>query len=75
MKVTLENDSRAPKDVPGEELERLVEADIQAFDAWFQKQQKEAAAKAGGEVFSEPLVRSERAILKTYLYWKTKGAV
>ena len=47
-----------------EELEAEVDSDIAAFDAWFQQHLQNG----------QPLVRSERAILKTYLYWKTKGA-
>lgn len=41
-------------------LEEAVDADIVAFDEYFQKELK-----------NEPLVRSERAIIKTYLHWKT----
>jgi hypothetical protein len=42
-------------------LESVVEADIREFESWFQAQG------------NDPLVRSEVAILKTYLWWKTKG--
>lgn len=42
------------------ELEAIVDADITAFDECFQR-----------ELSNEPLVRSEIAILKTYLLWKT----
>ncbi len=70
MKVTLEG-REALASLPAEQLERLVEEDLQAFDTWFQKKQMETAGQ--GEK-PEPLVRGERAILKTYLYWKTKGA-
>lgn len=44
-----------------EELEKLVEEDLRMFEAWF---------RAKG---NDPLVRSERAILKTYLWFKVKG--
>jgi hypothetical protein len=47
-------------DVPPERLEATVDEDIAAFDVWFQQQADNA-----------PLVGSERAILKTYLYFKT----
>jgi len=46
-------------DAPPERLEAAVDADIAAFDAWFQRRG------------NEPLVRSEVAILKTWLFWKT----
>jgi hypothetical protein len=44
-------------------LEQVVEEDIKAFEKWFMDFLKNG----------EPLVRSEVAILKTYLRWKTKG--
>lgn len=44
-----------------EELETSVSEDLAAFDAWFQS------------LGNDPLVRSEVAILKTYLYFKLKG--
>jgi hypothetical protein len=44
----------------GAELERAVDEDIAKFDECFQK-----------DLDNEPLVRSEVAILKTYLLWKT----
>jgi hypothetical protein len=43
----------------GKTLESTVEEDIRAFETWF---------RAKG---NDPLVRSEIAILKTYLYFKT----
>lgn len=45
-----------------EALESAVDADIQAFEAWF------------SSLGNDPLTKGERAILKTYLWWKTKGA-
>lgn len=45
----------------GNTLEQVVDADINAFDAFFQNALKNDV----------PLVGSERAILKTYLWWKT----
>jgi len=39
--------------------EEAVDAELASFDAWFQNTLKNA-----------PLVKSERAILKTYLAWK-----
>lgn len=45
---------------PGGEAQKVeVDLDIQEFDKWFQAQG------------NEPLVRSEKAILSTYVYWKT----
>jgi hypothetical protein len=43
----------------GETLEQVVDQEIEIFEAWFR------------ELGNEPIVRSERAILKTYLWWKT----
>lgn len=43
------------------ELEAAVDADITAFDEYFQRELKN----------DEPLSKSERAIVKTYLWWKT----
>lgn len=43
------------------DLEAAVDADIKAFDAWFRENKG-----------AEPLVRSEVAILKTYLWFKMK---
>jgi hypothetical protein len=45
-----------------ESLEADVDQDIAAFDAWFQ---------ARG---NEPVVKFEKAILKTFLFFKLKGA-
>lgn len=47
-------------DLVGAELEAAVDEDIVEFDQYFQQ-----------VLQNEPLVLSERAILKTYLYWKT----
>lgn len=45
---------------PGGEAQKVeVDLDLQEFDKWFQSQG------------NEPLVNSETAILRTYLYWKT----
>lgn len=44
-----------------EALEGTVDAEIRAFDKWFQ-------AKG-----NDPLVKSEVAILKTYFWYKLKG--
>lgn len=44
-----------------EQLEQSVNDDIRRFEAWFQG------------LGNDPMVRSEVAILKTYLYWKLKG--
>lgn len=41
-----------------------VEEEVAAFDQFFQN-----------ELQNDPLVRSELAILKTYLFWKTREAV
>lgn len=45
-----------------QDLEAAVDADLAAFEKWFQ----------GHLQNGEPLVSSERAILKTYLYFKTR---
>ena len=45
-----------------EALEPAVDEDIRAFEAWFM------------EKGNDPLTPSERAIIKTYLWRKTKGA-
>jgi hypothetical protein len=47
---------------PPADLERTVELDIENFNSWFRS------------LGNEPLVRSEFAILKTYLFWKVKGS-
>lgn len=49
-------------DVPIEEQEPLVNQEIERFDRWFQS-----------ELGNEPLVRSERAILKTFFFYKLRG--
>lgn len=46
---------------PQPELEAAVEEDIRRFDEWFQS------------IGNDPIVRSEVAILKTYLWWKLRG--
>ncbi len=43
-------------------LEADVDQDITAFEEWF-----------SSHVENGPLVHAERAILKTYLWWKFKG--
>lgn len=48
--------------VEKENLEKVVDGDIDKFDVWFQK-----------TVGAEPIVRSERAILKAYLWYKIRG--
>lgn len=45
----------------GRELEAFVDEDIKEFDSYFQG------------LGNDPLVRSEAAIIKTYLHWKLKG--
>lgn len=47
-------------DVPQSELKKAVDEDIEAFNQFFQTELK-----------NEPLVPSERAIISTYLWWKT----
>jgi len=42
-------------------LEHAVNEDIAHFEEWFRG------------LKNDPLVRSEVAILKTYLFWKVKG--
>lgn len=49
-------------------LEAAVDADIAAFNEWFLKKQRDDQA-----LEPQGLVRSERAILKTYLFFKTRG--
>lgn len=44
----------------GKELEEIVEADIEAFARFF-----------CGQLKNDSLSKPERAILKTYLWWKT----
>lgn len=46
--------------IPKEALEEGVDQEIQEFDAWFQS------------LGNSPLVKGERAIIKTYLAWKLK---
>lgn len=41
------------------EVEREVDADIDEFERWF-----------ASKVENGPLLHAERAILKTYLWWK-----
>ncbi len=48
-------------DVQVEEQEKTVDEEIAAFDAWFQSKG------------NDPLVKSERAILKTYFWYKLRG--
>lgn len=44
----------------GKALEKEVDADLDAFNAWFQEHLKDG-----------PLDNLERAAIKTYLWWKT----
>lgn len=46
----------------GEELNKEVEGDLQEFEKWFVA------------LGNDPLVRSEIAILKTYLFYKATNA-
>ena len=46
------------KSLQGEELEKLVDADIEAFSTFFQT------------LGNDPVIRSEKAIIKTYLAYK-----
>jgi len=45
-------------------LEEVVDEDIKKFEEWFRTHLQNG----------EPLVRSEKAIIKTYLRWKTLDA-
>ncbi len=46
---------------PGGDAQKVeVDLDIAEFDKWFQAQG------------NEPLVRSEKSIISTYVYWKTR---
>lgn len=45
-----------------EDFEKAVDKDLEEFDQWAQKK------------LGQPIVRSERAILKTYLWYKMKEA-
>jgi len=56
-------------DAPMAEHLAVSDAEIKKFDAWFQKYQVEHGAEE-----PQPLVNSERAILKTYLYYKLRGS-
>lgn len=44
------------------EAEPIVDDDIRAFEAWFREEKGQ-----------EPLAGSEKAIIKTYLWWKLFG--
>ena len=44
-----------------EGLEREVDGDLEAFDEWFRS------------LGNDPMMRSERAILKTFLFFKLKA--
>lgn len=60
--VTVNRTDEAPGDAePNQLLEAAVDADIVAFGEYFQRELKN----------DEPLSKSERAIIKTYLWWKT----
>lgn len=43
-------------------LETAVDSDIAEFNEWFQAEGK-----------NDPLTPAEKAIIKTYLWWKTLG--
>ncbi len=58
LQVTAENKG-------GKALEEEVEEEIMAFDAWFQKGGREQVE----EMVNDPLIKSERAILKTALWY------
>jgi hypothetical protein len=45
----------------GPELKKLVDEDIDKFEEWFRS------------LPNDPLTKSERAIISTYLWWKVKG--
>lgn len=55
-----EHEDASPQVLPPAELEAIVDADIAAFDRYFQ-----------GELGNKPMSPAERAIVKTYLYYKT----
>lgn len=46
---------------PPAELEQVVNDDLRRFETWFKT------------LGNDPLVRSEVAILKTYLFWRIRG--
>lgn len=48
-------------EVSAETREASIREELDAFDQFFQKELK-----------NEPLVRVEAAILRTYLFWKTR---
>lgn len=57
-------DEENPEATPeGEELEKIIDEDIELFDQWFQTEMK-----------NSPILKSEWAMLKTYLYWKTHNS-
>jgi len=47
--------------LPKEGVEAAVDAEIETFNQFFQSELK-----------NEPLLKSEIALLKTYLFWKTR---
>lgn len=53
-------DDRQLSGLKGDALEAIVEEDLKSFDAFFQ-----------GKVDNSPLRQEEKALLKTYLWWKT----
>jgi len=60
--VYLEDDAhRSFTTTEGDFIAAVVDADIAAFGEYFQRELKN----------DEPLSKSEKAILKTYLWWKT----
>lgn len=48
--------------MPKEAIEPAVDKEIENFDQFFQSELK-----------NEPLLKSEKALLKTYLFWKTRS--
>lgn len=61
--VSLERGDRDDENLieDGERLSKAVDADLDAFGEYFQRELKN----------DEPLSKSERAIIKTYIWWKT----
>lgn len=57
LKVALP-DTLAPEETP----EKIVDADIKAFDEWFRG------------LGNDPLIHMEKAVLKTYLWYKLRAS-
>jgi hypothetical protein len=62
LKVTASLGTRSNEELSGDELLSVVSTDVKAFDEFFQT------------LGNNPLVRSEVAIITTYLHWKIRGA-